>query len=118
MGSICLEECQNELHGGASKISWGSQFNENFAILYVYHNNGLHLLYVLDLFTTKIFNIEVHYVVFLVKFFCNGSTRDFLGEHTHSKIFNLLPICMKCCFLLYMTIFSKGGKIFQDYYHL
>jgi hypothetical protein len=43
-------------------MSRGNQFNENFAILNVYHNNGLHLLYVLDLFTTTIFYIGVHYV--------------------------------------------------------
>jgi hypothetical protein len=43
-------------------MSRGNPFY-NFAILDVYHNSGLHLLYVLDLFTTNIFDIEVHYVV-------------------------------------------------------
>ncbi len=44
-------------------MSRGNQFNENFAILDVYHNSGMHLLYVLDLFTTNVFDIGVYYVV-------------------------------------------------------
>jgi hypothetical protein len=81
-------------------MSRGNQFNENFAILDVYHNSGLHLLYVFDLFSTNIFNIGVHYVPIFGEVLCNDSTRDFLGDHRHFIIFNLLPICMKCCFFL------------------
>jgi hypothetical protein len=44
-------------------MSRGNQFNENFAILDVYHNSGMYLLYELDLFTTNIFDIGMHYVV-------------------------------------------------------
>ncbi len=50
--------------------------------------------------------------LFLVKFFCNDSMRGFLGDHRHFRIFNLLPICMKCCFFfLHDYLFQRWENL-------